>query len=54
MCENEEAKTGLELISDKALAKIVEFDMREHEELKTQEACAAFNELARRSNECDL
>jgi len=45
----EEKESGLELLNDKTLASIVESDVSANDELKSQEAAAAFAELARRS-----
>lgn len=45
----EEKKEGLELLDDETLASIVASDVHAHDELKSPEAYAAFEELARRS-----
>ena len=45
----EEKQVGLELLSDETLAKIVEGDVAQQDDIKSPEAAAAFVELARRS-----
>lgn len=47
----QEEKVGLEHLSDATLAAIVEGDIRDNDDLKSQEACRAFAELARRSDQ---
>jgi len=44
-------KLGLNLVEGEALATIIESEIAEHGELKSQEALAAFRELQRRSEE---
>ena len=42
---------GLQCLSDIALAQIIESDVETNGELKSHEACVAFEELERRSSE---
>ena len=44
-------KVGLAVLEDEVLSRIVEVDLENHGELKTEEATAAFMELSRRTQE---
>ena len=48
---SEEKKVGLECLDDEDLACIVKSELNEHGELKSDEACAAFAELSKRTPE---
>ena len=51
MNSDEKEKVGLQCLSDEDLACIVKGDLNDSDELKSQEAIAAFRELSKRTPE---